>query len=160
MGAWPSTAHGFVTRLYRAEDPMPVSLLTRLRAGPFRRPLDPARQQFPRAYWRAHNTFALLQWYWDRVGRSFFDTSRSTRQAVSALTATSTRHTGEWLTDRNILRVKDLRNQPPLAATRHAHTVSTCPQASYAGAIVQEPETYAGSETLSQHDCKGCRERI
>ena len=87
-----------------------------------------------------------------REKRKIIDTSRSTRQAVSALTATSTRHTGEWLTDRNIMRVKDLRNQPSLAATRHAHTVSTCPQASYGGAIVQEPETYAGSETLSQHD--------
>src|SRR6266851_595882 len=37
----------------------------------------------------------------------------------------------------------------------HTHTVSTCPQASHAGAIVQEPETYANSENARPSKAAG-----
>jgi SAM-dependent methyltransferase len=46
---------------------MPVSLLTGLRSGLLKRPLDYARQQFPSFYWHARNNFALLQSYWDEL---------------------------------------------------------------------------------------------
>src|SRR5262249_54978720 len=46
---------------------MPVRLLTGLRTGLLKRPLDYARQQFPCFYWHARNHFALLQSYWDEL---------------------------------------------------------------------------------------------
>src|SRR6266851_504302 len=47
--------------------------------------------------------------------------------------------TGECLTDRNVLLVIDLRHRNAAAATRHTHTVSTCPPASHAGAVCAPP---------------------
>src|SRR2546426_9041486 len=63
--------------------------------------------------------------------------------------ATSTRHTGEWLTDRNILRVKDLRNQPP--ARRHSprtHSVQLSTATPRWNDCFKNQKPYASDEML------------
>src|SRR2546426_7961886 len=67
--------------------------------------------------------------------------------------ATSTRHTGEWLTDRNILRVKDLRNQPP--ARRHSprtHSVQLSTATPRWSDYFKNQKSYASDEMPIQHD--------
>src|SRR6266849_5975793 len=76
------------------------------------------------------------------------------RPSQRPLLATSTRHTGEWLTDRNVLRLKDLRNQPP--ARRHSprtHSVQLSTATPRWNDCFKNQKPYASDEMPIQHDC-------